>query len=1041
MPLSAHDVLKLVAEQHRPHEIFEHVSLASVVVAAAAAEVAATSNAGSVSPRVFCGSVVVPDAGEGGGAAVSAGHRRGGGGGGTAAVIPTATVVSRRPSSPPLSRDVGVVVVSSPAQRVPPGHGQLHVCDISESVWSSLGAVTATSAPSQRQFAFTTEAPAFSASHNPSFAWAGDGETPVEASSTTAAVHRDCAEELVSGAGRLSAAGEASLSTSAGSTLAAMVAEGIQLPQLSTPAAYRVAELPTTRSHVAHHTSTGPVITATAGGHNVTQNGTVTVLMWIASSAATAAGDDAAAAAPTSITATTPTQRSRETPRTTSVSAAGGYASPPLCLCVAVRDISDTESTDTDVLTARERRVQMLTLQLLSGAVVYAAKSPADVFAVVSSVSSSHGLTAPAPPRSGTPTAVSLTFHQGGITRCIGVLRRYAPGLTYVCRGGRSSSSLMTLEGAVGGGGGVDKARGGVSRSPSPPARGSSASSLTQPPAQGGAGRHGWRERLVGGGLFLGGASGVGGLLSHYTSNLRSEATAAATTAATAAAAAAAATLRSGGGKEGGKGARHRRGARRRDAPTSPAINAAARDHSSASSFEDLAEEMTAIRLGPCYAPPRPTLPPWRPGEHGGGALTPVTAAEWRDTIAGPRLSPERWCAFRTAVYERGGLANGEVRFAVWCHLLGAHAVDADAAERAAALTAEAALYTRLSGQWRSFLPEQEAHFSAYRDAKHSIVKDVGRTDRTHPAFRDDDSAMLCALRELLLAHVMLDMDLGYSQGMSDVAAVALLVAQEAEGSSAQPASEAAAFLCFRKMLSEHMSTNFVIEERKPGAPYAAVKGLQRKLYQVQVLTRHFHPGLYMHLKTHCMAEDMSFCFRWILVCFKRDLPSLADTMRFWDVLFACPYTTAYEVVVTAALLGAFTQQIMTHLHAYETLLQFMNVLSSGTTVDQVLACARDFYENVCVPETRELRRRLRRQAATAAAIEAVVNARAGGGGDAVAARTTSDAPPGRHVGPQRGTVAPAAPLSLVRSDDDDSTFFPTVEDMVQLFIKTDGPL
>ncbi|KPA85649.1 hypothetical protein ABB37_00047 [Leptomonas pyrrhocoris] len=442
--------------------------------------------------------------------------------------------------------------------------------------------------------------------------------------------------------------------------------------------------------------------------------------------------------------------------------------------------------------------------------------------------------------------------------------------------------------------------------------------------------------------------------------------------------------------------------------------------NSSSSSFEDLHDEMTAVRLGACYVPPKPSLPPvgldpsmglvtapeWEavfdaapleaPAATTSSPATTTPAAKGVASKRGRVLNADRWRAFRRSLFERGGLADNSVRFEVWCYLLGAYPIGSTQDDQKAILSKEKELYTRLTTQWKSFLAEQEEHFAVYRYAKHSIIKDVERTDRSHPAFSDDKSDMLRVLQELLLAHVMYNMDLGYSQGMSDVAAIASLVAPASE--------EAAMFLCFRKMLREHMESNFVIEERKKDAPYAAVKGLQRKLYQVQVLIRHFHPRLYGHLKMRCMAEDMTFCFRWLLVCFKRDLGSLADTMRFWDVLFACPYTKSYEVIVTVALLVALAPQIITHIHAYEILLQFMNVLSSGTSVDQIVQCAREFYENVCVIETRELRRQHRRAMASANP-----------------ATLTSAA------------VAPSEPAS--------SEHFPTVEEMVLLLLETDGPL
>ncbi|KPI83564.1 hypothetical protein ABL78_7403 [Leptomonas seymouri] len=760
---------------------------------------------------------------------------------------------------------------------------------------------------------------------------------------------------------------------------------------------------------------------------------------------------------------------------TDNVSSSSGIAmtetadpSLPACLCVCVRDIAKVESCDTDVTTTRERRVQRVTVMLESGATVYTAKSTSDAFECAVKVNASLSATS----KNANRTSLSLSgsacgscfrtlpsgelscsfiFYQGGITRCVASLRKYSSKLVFTCLGARhnntnsSGSVMMASEGSrapsgAGRGGvssdqfsptefGTGEVNGsslalpagglrnflnapwksvegplasGVPLMPSPTPQGSEQPRLQQGTKPTGGG---WKARLSPVGLFRQSKYAVAAsdpahspLRSASTTSFFTSGACTAPTKAPLAGAVRGVVVGVGelAGEENGVGKQRRSGPQR-----APLDGENAGGYSSTSSFEDLTDELTSVRLGADYTapmPPKPSLPPVAPG----ASNKLVTAAEWEAVFdaappgasaattvnegvtlnKGKVLNADRWRAFRQSLFKRGGLADSSIRHEVWCYLLGAYPIGSKHDAQKAVLAKEKELYTLLTTQWKSFLPEQEEHFAVYRYAKHSIKKDVERTDRTHPAFRDDDSDMLRALQGLLLAHVMYNMDLGYSQGMSDVAAIALLVAP--------PSEEAAVFLCLRKMLSEHMADNFVIEERKKDAPYAAVKGLQRKLYQVQVLTRHFHPRLYGHLKMRCVAEDMTFCFRWLLVCFKRDLPSLDDTMRFWDVLFACPYTKSYEVIVTVALLVALAPQVIAHIHSYEVLLQFMNALSSGTSVEQILQCAREFYEDVCVIETRELWRR------------------------------------------HQPAVAHAST---------DRDRFPTVEEMVLLFLETDGPL
>lgn len=1179
MPLSADGILGFFDGATRCCEAFEHVSLtATGLLALRTSAAATTGNAAAASaPLRFRGTPVLEPRG-----AELAGSRNAGVG-----VIPTATVLAPAATS---TTEV---------------KGTLHVCALPEVMWKS---VSAAATPAQQHLAFLSEASAFPASHNPSFAQpernspgvaalknahnttsskaAKGGRAGGSDGASQAVSHPGVREELPESSAFGSADDVDTTRTPPRQTLTAqrhhrdplpaavarypstedqrrrqgsveclspamevlqprspaggdgslgVESEGIYLPGTvadlrQQPSSFVFREESMTARDLMMPATTSPTVAATAAqprgaGEDASAASTVTVLLWVAVSAPA----PGRLAEETETPLDPQTDRRAVSSRSTSwgdshglqlaASGAGEHGGAaettalPACLCFAVRDVSAVESSDTDVMTTRDRRVQRLTVSLQPGSMVYAAKTTSDVFERLASASSistavpvgdavaaAAGGTTPRFSPAG-ELSCSFVFYQGGITRCVASLRRHAPALHFNCLSGRQNSTSAMLSMLGDGSGGGEGGRGTVSpnvssrtvssqmsprewqtsgatggvhnnnttvaslyrASPHPTVQGGdgalaeyagwhspAAASLEGQQQQGphggksGAGG-GWRNRLSPAALFRH-AKDAAAPPSDATHGPPAAASATASSSQASFLPLAIAAVATGAAVAVAAGAaiKARQHSRSGEAKPSPPEQPHHRDdvgvHSSNSSFEDLTDEMTAVRLGACYVPPKPTLPP---AEASFAPPTLVTAAEWegafdyvpQSTAATlpssttaqsapnaaksgsgggdpPRrvrvLNADRWHAFRKSLYERGGLVDSSVRFEVWCYLLGAYTVGSTPAEQRATLDREKELYTRLTTQWKSFLPEQEEHFAVYRYAKHSVVKDVERTDRTHPAFREDGSDMLRVLQELLLAHVMYNMDLGYSQGMSDVAAVASLVA---------PASdEAAMFLCFRRMLSEHMANNFIIEERKKDAPYAAAKGLQRKLYQVQVLTRHFHPRLYGHLKMRCMAEDMTFCFRWLLVCFKRDLRSISDTMRFWDVLFACPYTKSYEVIVTVALLVALAPQIITHIHAYETLLQFMNVLSTGTTVDQIVHCAREFYENVCVIEARELHRQQRQMLAYASA------ARSPDGISGARAPATNSMP-----------QPPAAAGG--------SEYHPTVEEMVLLFLDTDGPL
>jgi hypothetical protein len=104
--------------------------------------------------------------------------------------------------------------------------------------------------------------------------------------------------------------------------------------------------------------------------------------------------------------------------------------------------------------------------------------------------------------------------------------------------------------------------------------------------------------------------------------------------------------------------------------------------------------------------------------------------------------------------------------------------------------------------------------------------KDARRTDRAQQLFRLERGAGVRALRALLLAHAVHDFDLGYVQGMSDLAATALWVATRAKaaaaggggrvgglGKEARAAAEAEAFWLFSAVV-ERFRGNFTAECR-----------------------------------------------------------------------------------------------------------------------------------------------------------------------------------------------------------------------------------
>ena len=304
-----------------------------------------------------------------------------------------------------------------------------------------------------------------------------------------------------------------------------------------------------------------------------------------------------------------------------------------------------------------------------------------------------------------------------------------------------------------------------------------------------------------------------------------------------------------------------------------------------------------------------------------------LTQQEWVSCFdpATGTLNPELFAKARVKMFH-GGCGTMEVRRQIWPFLLNLYPITSTQAERAAIDAANKQQYETLCQQWKSIFPQQEKNFRHYRDVKLAIEKDVIRTDRSHPVFEDDKAPKLVQLHETLMSYAMFNLDLGYCQGMSDLLAVIVLMYDE----------PSQGYAIFRQLMSEKCEGNFRHDVKS---------NMEKQLKQLQVLTKKFVPQLYAHLERH-LAENMTFCFRWLLVLFKREF-DVEDIFILWDVLFSSPYTPQFEVFVNVALLKAVSQQILDQNLPYDELLKFTNALSLRMQVADCILLAQDFYDLV----------------------------------------------------------------------------------------------
>ena len=339
----------------------------------------------------------------------------------------------------------------------------------------------------------------------------------------------------------------------------------------------------------------------------------------------------------------------------------------------------------------------------------------------------------------------------------------------------------------------------------------------------------------------------------------------------------------------------------------------------------------------------------------------PLCETEWRACFdeAGMLIASKFADARELAFH--GGICT-DIRGEVWGHLLNVYPAAASLEERARKTETNETMYRRLRAQWQSVDADQASRWSTFREHRVGIEKDVARTDRTHPLFLHDSAPALCSLQRVLMTYAMYNFDVGYCQGMSDLCASLLLaigpVPMQIDGGAASDAAddraEARLFSYFARLMDK-CEGNFHSDEKR--------HTIGRQLHDIGLIVQVFIPTLHKHLTKH-HAEDMTFCFRWLLVLFKREFP--AEHIHFlWDIILSCPFTDRFEVFVCCGLLRAVCKQVCDHELQHDELLCFTNSMSGNMRVADVVALAQEFYYDVaaavlswqCTEQTQSVKR------------------------------------------------------------------------------------
>lgn len=214
----------------------------------------------------------------------------------------------------------------------------------------------------------------------------------------------------------------------------------------------------------------------------------------------------------------------------------------------------------------------------------------------------------------------------------------------------------------------------------------------------------------------------------------------------------------------------------------------------------------------------------------------------------------EQWAR----VFQGGGVEPA-LRKEVWPHLLNVFPPDLTKDERERHLKMKSQVYCHLKSKWKATYPQE------IESITHLIMKDVLRTDRTHPYFAvPDDHEHMDALFNILTTYALQNPDVSYAQGMSDLAAPVLVILDD----------EAMAYTCFCALM-DRMKGQFLLDG----------KAMTLKFDHLSQLVHRMEPDFFKYLMD-IGADDMFFCYRWLLLDLKREFP-FDDAVQLMEVIWS----------------------------------------------------------------------------------------------------------------------------------------------------------
>ncbi|XP_055386389.1 TBC1 domain family member 15 [Condylostylus longicornis] len=311
---------------------------------------------------------------------------------------------------------------------------------------------------------------------------------------------------------------------------------------------------------------------------------------------------------------------------------------------------------------------------------------------------------------------------------------------------------------------------------------------------------------------------------------------------------------------------------------------------------------------------------------------SPLTEKQWREfqTEDGRISDPTR---IKEAIF-RGGV-DKNIRCEVWKYLLNYYDWDDTTVAKVSRKEKKRKEYYQMKAQWLSISVTQEKNFTGYRDRKCQIEKDVKRTDRTQEFFSGEKNPNIGLLQDILMTYVMYNFDLGYVQGMSDLLAPILSIQQ----------NEVDAFWCFVGFM-DLVYSNFDVDQA----------GMKKQLSNLNTLLQFCDEELFEYLKEHG-SDNMYFCFRWLLVWYKREF-SNDDILELWECLWTRLPCPNFHLLVGIAILDQQKNTIIGNEYEFNEILKCINELSMKISLKPTLKLAEAIYGQI--KESKDLTNEIR---------------------------------------------------------------------------------